>query len=221
MRFRVCSFQRQWLVIAAAVAVVAIVGTVRGEEPEPADSDPYPLTICVILDAPIYEWAEIFDVGDREIRVCCEECLEAFEGSLDIWIGVVDERIVQQEIPYYPLTTCVVDGKPLEGSEELDLVFRNRLFRLCSGRCRETLDKQPAKYFGLLNQAVIEKQKPHYPLATCIVSGEPLEKDAVDHVVGNQLVRLAGPEQLEKFDENAGQYLDELRKAAKTKPAEK
>jgi YHS domain-containing protein len=224
MRSEVYSIHRRWLVIAAVavVTVAAVVGRVQGDEPEAtADRDPYPLPKCVVLDAPIYDWAEVFDVGDREIRVCCEECVKEFNQSPDTWMGVVDERIVQQETPYYPLTTCLVDGKPLEGSEELDFVFRNRLFRLCCDRCRQALEREPAKYFALLNKAVIEKQKPHYPIATCIVSGKPLGKEALDHVAGNQLVRLADPKQLEKFDENPGKYLEELRKLAKPKPDKK
>ncbi len=222
MRFDVCSFHRSWLVIARAVAVVAIAGGLRGEEPGPADAgDPYPLPKCVVLDAPLDDEAEVFDVGDREIRVCCEECLETFEQGRDVWMGVVDERITRQEMPYYPLTTCLVDGKSLEDLGAVDFVLLNRLFRLCSDRCRKTLEQQPAKYFGLLNKAVIKKQKPQYPLATCIVSGQPLGKDAIDHVVGNQLIRLAGLEQLDQFDENPGKYLYELRKLAKKKPDKK
>jgi len=211
MRYAVSSVRRHWIVIV--MVVVSVGGEVRSEEPDSFEArDPYPLLKCVVLDAPMYEEAETFDVGDREIRVCCEECMQTFMAGTDSWIDVVDERIIEQETPYYPLTTCIVDGKSLDDFGAVDFVFRNRLFRLCSEDCRKAIEQQPAKYFGLLNKSVIKKQKPKYPLAKCIVSGQPLGKAAIDHVVGNQLIRLAGPKQLEKFDETPGKYLSELRK---------
>ena len=61
-----------------------------------------------------------------------------------------------------------------------------------------------------MNNAVIEKQKATYPLNECLVSGEALGENSIDYVVGNQLIRLANEDQIEKFDEKAGTYLVEL-----------
>ena len=60
---------------------------------------------------------------------------------------------------------------------------------------------------------MIEQQAKNYPLKTCVVSDKLLDDSAVDHVVANQLVRLAGYEQLTAFDENPGKYLAMIRDA--------
>ena len=212
MRFDIYSFPRHWLVMVTAVALAALVGDACANEPE---SDPYPLRNCVILDCPLDDGAEVLYVGDREIRVCCEDCVNQFSAGENTWIGVVDERIIEQQTPFYPLKTCVVDGKLLDDFNTINKVVGNRLFRLCSDHCCKAVEQQPAKYFGVLNKAVIKQQKPNYPLAKCVVSGEPLGKDAIDHVVGNQLIRLSSSEQLDKFDANPGRYLQELRQLSK------
>jgi len=69
-----------------------------------------------------------------------------------------------------------------------------------------------------VNRAAVEKQKAGYPLTKCVVSGKPLGKDAVDHVVGNQLVRLADADQIEVFNQNPGEFLAKVREALRKKP---
>ena len=150
--------------MTAVVVLVAIVSDVRGDELEDVStSDPYPLRKCVILDCPLADGAEVLYVGDREIRVCCEDCVNQF-GDSEHWMTVVDEQIVEQQIPHYPLKSCIVDGKRLDDFNTIDKVFGNRLFRLCSEECFTALKKHPARYFRLLNAAVIKKQKRNYRL---------------------------------------------------------
>ena len=132
---------------------------------------------------------------------------------------MVDDRIKEEQGPFYPLDTCVVDGTKLDDSNRLDVVFRNRLFRVCSDECQKKLEQSPAKYFALVNRAVVKKQKAGYPLSACVVSGKPLGPDAVDHVVGNQLVRLADADQIEPFNQNAGEFLAKVREALRKQPA--
>ncbi|MCP4853762.1 MAG: hypothetical protein GY903_04640 [Fuerstiella sp.] len=218
MRIDICFFRQHWLVMVTAVAVAAIVGDVSATEPESSPTDdPYPLVKCVILDGALDDGADVLYVGDREIRVCCQECVNEFSGSEETWIGVVDELIIEQQVPYYPLNKCIVDGKLLDDFSTIDKVVGNRLFRVCSDDCCQAVEQQPATYFGVLNKAVIKKQKPTYPLAKCVVSDEALGKHAIDHVVGNQLIRLSSSEQLDRFDTNPGKYLQELRQLMKKK----
>jgi YHS domain-containing protein len=219
MRFESsCSIRQSWLALTAVVVLVAILSNVRGNESEDVSTeDPYPLRNCVILDCPLGDEAEVLYVDGREIRVCCDDCVNQF-GDSEHWMAVVDERIVEQQTPHYPLKKCVVDGKPLDDFNTIDKVFGNRLFRLCSDDCYTALRKHPAKYFRLLNEAVIKKQKRNYPSAKCIVSDKPLGKKAIDHVVANQLIRLADRDQLDKFDENPGRYLEKL---GKLRPGDK
>ncbi len=174
MPISTCS-RRRWFVVAAILAIIETAVLPGGVESARADvGDPYPLANCVVQDMELDRRARVIDDDGREIRVCCKDCVEEFEDNFHTWIAVVDERIMQQQRGLYPLTKCVVDGEPLENALTIDVVFRNRLFRLCSPECQEKLEKDPKTYFAKLNQAVIEKQKPDYPLDTCIVSGKPL-----------------------------------------------
>lgn len=220
MRRDISGFVRRvWLALVPVAALAAAVGGVCGGESEDVSTaDPYPLRNCVLRNCPLDDAIEVLYVGDREIRVCCQQCVDEFSAGENAWLAVVDERIVQQQTPHYPLKNCVVDGKPLDDFNTIDKVFNNRLFRLCSDDCCAALEEQPAKYFARLNEAVIEKQKPNYPPARCIVSGEPLGKDAIDLVVGNRLIRLANAGQVDQFDENPGKYLEQLGKLPAARP---
>lgn len=50
-----------------------------------------------------------------------------------------------------------------------------------------------------------------YPLKTCVVSGKSIGGEVIGHVVANQLVKLAGFDQLMTFNENPGKYLATIR----------
>ena len=189
---------------------------------DPGVGDPYPLPHCAVVpDVLLDENAEMVMVGERELRVCCADCADRLRANSFESIRQIDERAVKQQLPLYPLSTCIVDDKPLIELGAINYVFRNRLFRVCSGKCQAKLEQEPAKFFGKLDYAVIEKQKPDYPLATCIVSGKPLAADSLDHVVANQLVRLSGFDQLEQFGRTPGNYLLKLREAATQKTGAK
>ncbi len=202
---------------AGALALLLIIGNlspVRGGEPiDPGIGDPYPLEKCVLSDEPIEGDVEIIDYQGREIRVCCSDCMNRFSEDAYTRVTEIDARLVAQQKPWYPLKKDIVTGKPL-GEKVIDHIFRNRLFRLSSLESVTKLEKSPAKYFGELDLAVVEKQKKDYPLKTCVVSGKLLGPEAYDHVVANQLVRLAGFDELAAFNESPGRYLAKIREAA-------
>ena len=175
------SFHR-WL--AAALLAVVVTSVLGAEQPNLGVGDVFPLADCVVAEIPLDKHAEIISVEGREIRVCCPECEDQFFEDSYSWLIRVDELIVKQQLKHYPLTKCIVDDKPL-GPNAFNYVFRNRLFRLCSRKCQAQLDKQPIKFLGKLDYAVIEKQKPKYPLKKCVVSGKPLTSKSLDHVTAN------------------------------------
>jgi len=201
----------------SGVVILCLVWTIGLERANGDDSevgDPYPLLNCVILDEPLDRRAKRIDDDGRDIRVCSKECVEEFEKNGHTWLQVIDDRITQQQTKVYPTTKCIVDGQSLEEFGAIDFIFRNRLFRICSYDCQEKIEKKPGEYFEKLNKAVIEKQKPTYPLTKCVVSGKPLGKNALDLVVANQLVRLANEGMVDRFDQTPGKYLEAVRKAA-------
>ncbi len=204
--------------LTIALLTIATSAAFGVEPVDPGVGDPYPLAHCAIVpDVLLDETAEMVDLEGRELRVCCSDCVDRVLANSFGATSEVDVRLVQQQLPIYPLDTCIVDDKPLFGLGTNNYIFRNRLFRLCSSKCQVKLEQEPAKYFGKLDYAVIEKQKADYPLETCVVSGKPLGADSVDHVVANQLVRLSGFDQLEQFGQTPGKYLAIIREAAKKK----
>ena len=205
------TLRRHWI---AAAILTATATSASGVEPvDLGVGDPSPLPYCILVpDTPLDKDAKVIMVEGREVRVCCSDCVDQFLTDSFGWTSKIDEVIIRQQLPHYPLTTCIVDGKPL-GANSFNYVFRNRLFRLCSGECQAKLEKAPAEFFGKLDFAVIEKQSPNYPLTECIVSGTPLGKDSTDHVVANLLIRLADLDQIVRFNRTPGKYLAEFRKA--------
>jgi len=68
----------------------------------------------------------------------------------------------------YPIDTCIVSGERLEDhaeSKRLDVIYRepgkpDRLVRLCCKSCISDLEKEPAKFLKLLDEAAAKKSRP-------------------------------------------------------------
>lgn len=206
-----------WWTIAAS-GLFTVSQTIGAAEPTDASvGDPYPLTNCVVLEVPLEDKSYSLEDPARDIRVCCRDCVEAFKRDYSKWIGAVDDRIVEQQTPHYPLSVCVVDGTALTDGVGFNFVFRNRLFRLCNDDCRKAVEEHPAKYFQKLDKAVVDKQREKYPLTTCLVTEKPLGAKPYEFVVANRLVRLSDISQREKFDLETGKYLQRLEDAWQSK----
>lgn len=204
--------RRSFLISAAAGLLGA---RAAAQEADSADDDEagdvFPLLNCPVCDVELGGQDVVIRQENRELRTCDEECREELLGNYYSFLKLIDEQIVLEQSDCYPLETCLVCGKSLEGKDPLEVVFRNRLFRVCRDDCRYEIEPEPAKYFAKLNAAVVEKQRADYPLRTCIVSKQPLGEKAVDHVCANLLVRLADAGQINRFNERPGKFLEELR----------
>ncbi|MFK5922205.1 MAG: hypothetical protein QM496_08495 [Verrucomicrobiota bacterium] len=179
---------------------------------EPEIGDPYPLEICILSGETLEEDYELIEHQGQEIRVCCSDCKSKFTAESYIRVDELNALLITEQMPVYPLEKCIVTGKALE-QNPIDFIFRNRLFRISSEAAKDKIKQQPTKYFDILDAAVIAKQSKNYPLKTCLVSGKTLTDGAIDHVIANQLVRLADFEQLAAFEENPGKYLRILHEA--------
>ena len=154
----------------------------------------------------------------RELRFSSEETLGTFRSDPARYLAKVDADLVRLQLPFYPLETCPISGKELGGmSDPVDLVYRNRLVRLCCKGCTSKFHKDPAKFVGELDQAVIAAQGPAYPIQTCVVSGEELGGEMgepIDYVLGNRLVRLCCKGCKKKVAADPLSYLAKLDQAA-------
>ncbi|MEO0649832.1 MAG: hypothetical protein AAFZ65_04050 [Planctomycetota bacterium] len=96
------------------------------------------------------------------------------------------------EVAAYPITTCPVSLEPLpeEGYETLQVGERE--LRFCCASCKMVAEKDPAQALAEFETAVMDHQRPDYPLDTCVVSGQGLDSmgGPKELLVGDTLVRV-------------------------------
>jgi hypothetical protein len=183
--------------MALLVVAVLSVHAQEGEKAkkEKAVGDPCVITVCPVSNQKMGSMGQpvLVEYNGREVRLCCKGCVKSFEAKPEETLQKVDQQLIEDQKPHYPLDTCIVSGEKLgEGSEPVDYIFNNRLFRLCCEGCTAKISADPKPFFKKLDQAVIEKQKEAYPLKTCVVSGQELGSmgDPYDVVIANRLLRL-------------------------------
>jgi YHS domain-containing protein len=179
-----------------------------------------PVTGGSLGDRPI-----IYQHEGRELRFADQKSLDAFKADPAKYLPKVDQQMIQQQIPFYPMDTCMISGDKLGGDmgKPVDLIDRNRLVRFCCADCPKDFSKDPDKFIARLDEAVIARQGPGYPLTTCVVSGDKLGGDMgkpVDLVVGNRLVRFCCADCPKDFNKDPAKFLKMIDDAAQTKAAD-
>jgi len=156
--------------------------------------DPYLLPVDPTgVKLPALEQQLVVDHEGRELRFANEESLATFRAAPERFLARVDREMIADQLPLYPLMTCPISGEKLGGEmgEPIDVLYTNRLVRLCCKMCIKKFEASPDKVIERLNAAVTEQQARNYPLTTCPVSGEALEEgEIVDRVVSGRLIRL-------------------------------
>jgi len=190
-----------------------------------AAGDPYTLSTCIVSGEKLGSMGEpvVKKIDGREVRFCCGGCIRTFEKSKDEYLKKIDEQIIKDQEPLYPLKTCVVETDDLLFDADgkftgVNYVHNNRLIRFCCGECIEGFKADPDKFIAKLNEAVAKQQGEDYPLMTCPVSGEALGSmgKPIEKVVANRLVRFCCSgctKELEKNPAAVIAKIDEARKA--------
>lgn len=185
-------------------------------------SDPYLLGTCPISGQALGSMGDpvVKEIDGREVRFCCAGCVEPFEKEKAKHFGEIDKKLIEQQLPYYPLDTCVVMGDPLvEDGEDIAVnhIFKNRLVRFCCKMCIKEFEENPRKFLDKLDKAVVEKQRGRYPLDTCVISGQELGSmgKPVEKVYGNRLVRFCCAGCVKPFEESPTDHFLRLDKAWK------
>ena len=155
--------------------------------------DPYPLNVDPVTGEAL--GAQTVDIthDGRALRFASPENAATFREDPEQYLDEVDGRIIDGQLPFYPLETCPVGGEKLGSmGEPVDVVYRNRLVRFCCPGCVGQFENDPAATLAKLDEAVVARQGETYPLTTCPVSGAKLGSmgEPVDLVVANRLVRL-------------------------------
>lgn len=147
------------LVLTLAVSWTAFaVSADKAAAKEKADVVPYPLDTCLVtgeklgsMGTPI---SQVFE--GQEIKFCCSGCPEKFKADPKKYLKKLEEGIVAQQKPTYPLDTCIVMGDKL-GEKPIEYVYKGRLVRLCCEECIKTFNKDPKKYLKMIDDAAAAK----------------------------------------------------------------
>ncbi len=120
----------------------------------------------------------------------------------------------EQPAAPYLLETDSVTGERLGARETLVTAqHEGRELLFNSEESAQTFRANPARFLATIDEALIRAQRPQYPLATCLVSGEKLGGsmgDAIDVVHGNRLVRFCCKGCIPKFKGDPASYLAKL-----------
>lgn len=190
-------------------------------KPKKVSKAPYTLPTCVVSGKALGSMGDaiVYEHKGREIRFCCKGCITMFKKDPKKYLQITDAAIVKAQMPHYPGNTCVVSKEPLseDGSKPVDMVYQNRLIRLCCKMCKKDFLKSPDKFLTKLDKAVVEQQRAKYPLEKCVVSNEKLGSmgKPVDLVVGNRLLRLCCGGCKKAVLSNPQKYLAKLDKKRK------
>lgn len=161
----------------------------------------------------------------REFRFSSEKSAKKFAKNPSKYIAAVDEKMIEQQLPYYPLTTCVITGEKLGGEmgDVIDVIHQNRLIRICCKGCKKAIAKDPAGVFAKIDAAVVAAQSKEYSQTTCVVTGEELGSTGgtIEHVVGNRLIRLCCKGCLKKAKADPLKYLAMIEKSTSKKKKKK
>ncbi len=207
----------------AAMACLSLACTAMAGPTTAPDvkGDPY------LLDTSPVSGQKLGSMGDpivktidgREVRFCCGGCVGRFEANTAKYFAQVDKAIATQQMPFYPVNTCVVSGESLivKGKDiGVNHVYKNRLVRLCCRGCIREFNAEPAGFLKNLDAAVIKAQSADYPLKDCVVlEGNKLGSmgDPVEIVVANRLVKFCRAGCRPKFEKDPAVFLVRLDKA--------
>jgi len=160
-------------------------------------TDRYTLATCPISGRKLGSMGEpvVKRYEGREVRFCCAGCIERFEADPAAAWKKVDEAMARDQRPFYPLETCVVSDEPLkEDGRDVatEVVFNNRLVRLCCRSCAREFRADPRSFVKKLDKAAADAQRKDYPLTTCIVAGGELGSmgEPSEMVVAGRLLRF-------------------------------
>ena len=209
-------------IVAAGCASLAPAQTGVAQAQDKAETKPAPYTLgtCPVSGEKLGGMGDaVVRVYDgREVRFCCKNCVAKFEADQDKYFAEIDEKIVKDQLPYYPLGTCIVSGESLtEDGEDVaaNFVYDNRLFRLCCNKCKAEVTNNPAEFLAKLDKAAADAQRADYPLEACPVSdgklgsmGEPYER-----VFAGRLIRFCCDGCPPKVEADPVKYLAMIDKA--------
>jgi hypothetical protein len=174
----------------------------------------YPLSTCLVTGRVLRRESLVEVVIDGSlVRVADAAAAREVQADPTAWLARLREAVRGTEGPRYPLEVCPVDGRVLD-DDRLEVVLGTRLVRVCCEHCSLATKAAPGPVLAALDDAYIQAGRASYPLDTCIVTGERLGEQTVEHLYGTTLVRLVNEEARVAFLAAPHRWLAELHRLA-------
>ena len=172
----------------------------------------YPIETCIVTGDKLGDDTINYVHNNRLVRLANADAAAAFKADPAKHLEALDKKIVEVQLPDYPMDTCPVGGPLGSMGEPVNFISMNRLVRLCCGECKKSFVDDPAKYMAKLDKAYADAQREAYPLDTCVVAGGKLGSmgEPVEVVAGTKLVRFCCEGCLPEFEADPQKYLSEL-----------
>ncbi len=124
----------------------------------------YPLMRCPVSGKELASTSAPFDYvyGTRLVRFCSKDCVQTFQKDPARVMAQIDKALIDAQKKTYPLTTCLISSKTIEG-EGVDYLYGTRLVRFCCPKCPEAFLKDPAKHLAQLEAAAKKAKEASSP----------------------------------------------------------
>ena len=190
-------------------------------------------TICPMMtDEKIVDEDNIVEFNGQQVALCCGKCKRQWNKLDDAArqvkltavmpsaaplpgpsAGEVDETdlTVVSMAQLDSLGLCPKNGRDVASmGKSTRRVINGVDVTFCCPPCIKTYKAQYDSYRDKIAPKIITLQKPYYPTDLCIVTGKKLGDDAVDHVHGNRLIRLADAEAVAAFAKDPATHEERL-----------
>jgi hypothetical protein len=123
--------------------------------------------------------------------------------------------LLTEQLPFYPMNTCVVSGEGLSFATLVIEFYEGHLVLLANESARQVFLSDPRTYWDVLRQVTIRSQAEAYPTPSCVVSQEPLGSmgPTINHLHGMQLVQLCCSSCVPTLNKTPERYLEILEEA--------
>ena len=91
-------------------------------------------------------------VGNQLVRVCCGKCVRKVNASPERFMRGAERAIAKAQSKDYPLSTCPISGKPIEGAGH-EFVIASRLVRTCCPNCESAVRADPLPTLAKIDAA--------------------------------------------------------------------
>ncbi|MEM7204538.1 MAG: hypothetical protein AAF628_30050 [Planctomycetota bacterium] len=177
-----------------------------------------PLATCVVSGEPLEaDSKRMFEAGGRTFSTCCGRCKTKVEGSPEAYVEKLDAAIAKAQNAHYPLDRCPISGEEISTDAKL-LVLEDTLVKLCCGGCVSKARARGPELAAMVVAKAYQHQVASYPVAKCAVSQDEFDaEDAVDVMVGTQLIRLCCDHCVEDVQKNPAKFAAKIAAASAAK----